>query len=85
MQLKNATNLELRLSECTYRCETELSASELETTIVCCLSDATNELQRLRGIIESAQLNCDLEGYPKTAISPWESSLYIGRKSNNEY
>ena len=52
MQFVGATNLELRISECIYRCETELPASELETDIVTCLSDASNELQRLRGIIE---------------------------------
>lgn len=53
MQFKNATQLELDISKCIHRCESELPACELSTTIVINLSNAVNELQRLRNIIES--------------------------------
>ena len=85
MQFKGATDLELRLSECIHRCETELPASELETTIVICLGHAIGELQRLRGII-SSELNCEIENYPKPTFSvPWASYLEIGWKSQGNY
>lgn len=92
MQYKNATNLELRLSECVNRCETELPASELETTIVVCLSDAANELQRLRAVVsdlsEMTEKMIEItermnKSYPKSApVVPWASSLYIGFSSS---
>ena len=53
MQFQNATRLELDISKCIHRCESELPACELATTIVICLSDAVNELQKLREIVES--------------------------------
>jgi hypothetical protein len=49
MQLQGATELELKIRKVVERCEAELPASELETTIVTTLSDAGAELQRLRG------------------------------------
>lgn len=88
MQFKGATNLELRLSECIYRCETELPASELETTIVSCLGDAMNELQRLRKIIVSDLNIVEFDNYPKPLnLSPWANNLTIGwkLKSNDQY
>lgn len=53
MQFQNATKLELDISKCIHRCESELPACELATTIVICLSNAVNELQKLREIIET--------------------------------
>ena len=49
MQFEGATELEMKLSSVIGRCERELPASTLETDIVVALSDAANELQRLRG------------------------------------
>jgi hypothetical protein len=85
MQLENATNLELRLAECCYLCETQLPASELETKIVSCLSDAANELQRLREIIKS-QLNIEVDSYPRLANkAPWAKDLFIGKSSPSQF
>ncbi len=50
MQLHGATKLELRLYELCIRVEREMAAGELETAIVSGLSDAAEELQRLRGV-----------------------------------
>ena len=49
MQFEGATELELKLSSVIQRTERELPASTLATDIVVVLSDAANELQRLRG------------------------------------
>lgn len=87
MQLKNATNLELRLMECVHRCETELPASELETRVVSCMCDAANELQRLRGIITliNSESTRGTESFPRPiSIAPWASHLYIGQKSHDQ-
>lgn len=85
MQYQEATELELRLAECTDRCARELPAGELETTIEVCLSDAVNELQRLRTQIKAAY--CDLErglvSYPRSAVpeSPWSRHMTIEQKT----
>lgn len=77
MQLQGATELELRISQCMARCESELPASELETTIVSCLSDAVNELQRLRKIIKFTHnhLTDGLQSYPRTVKGPTEEIM----------
>lgn len=51
MQLVGATELERRLYDVVQRCEQEMPASELETTIVTTMCSAMNELQRLRNLI----------------------------------
>jgi len=48
MQLQGATERERRIYDLCLRVEKEMPASELATTIVMALSDAGEELQRLR-------------------------------------
>lgn len=84
MQYKNATELELRLAEAIDRCERELPASELETTVVVCLSDAANELQRLRTKIGDAysDLARALDGYPRVGHhSLWARYMWIEQRA----
>ena len=49
MQLIGATPLEKECYDLCHRCESELPAGKLSTDIVVALSNASNELQRLRG------------------------------------
>ena len=48
MQLEGATKLERELYDVCLECERTLPASEFETRLVVALSEASNELQRLR-------------------------------------
>lgn len=87
MQLHNATDLELRLMVCVDRCETELPASELETSIVTCLCDAASELQRLCGIIAAVTdaARNGMASYPHNVTpAPWSHLVYVGHKSSRE-
>ena len=88
MQMEGASQLELRLMACLHRCETELPASDLESTIASCQSDAATELQRMRSIIEtiSAQAqNAVKMCYPHVQVKPWAKFLEIIYKNQNEY
>lgn len=84
----NETELELRLQEACYRCESELPASELETTIVSVLSDAERELRRLRGLFDAIRsiAGRGLESYPHSTIQtpPWAHYLQIMPKQSNQ-
>lgn len=84
MQFKNATYLELKLSKCTNRCENELPSNELTTEIVYCLSEAANELQRLRSIIKE-ELKKEVDCFPTVPKVPWADLLYIGWIDSNKF
>ena len=55
MQLEGATELEVRLYETCRDADAQLPASELATRIVSAMSDAGNELQRLRSVAWTQQ------------------------------
>ena len=85
MQLANATKLELQIHETLLRVEKELPASELATTIAVALSNAVEELQRLRAPLRPRMFplqtirNRDVQ--PGPLAIPWS----IAEKAYGDY
>lgn len=65
MQLQHATELELYLYAACIRAERELPASNIATAVVKGMSDAANELQRLRA--ENERLQSESAAFEKLA------------------
>jgi hypothetical protein len=90
MQLQGATKLERELYDVCIVCEETMPASEFETRLVVALSNASNELQRLRNLIgePSAGSHPD-EALPRDKSwhgerRNWEAEVRSLRQNNTE-